>query len=117
MVFPLLLIILVIFFIVGIVIFIAILPFIKLAIIIGALIWIWKLLPEKVKKIKNWELVVLGIALMASIITIGAKFNFFAVNQLPLAIQEPISQVTLSPLNLFLSFIIFILVIMYIKKK
>ena len=103
------------------VVFLLLLPFImavlKIGIILGALIAIWYFLPKKVmKKIANWQFIVIFIGLTVAVISLGAKAGFFAIGQLPMAVQEPIATATLSPLNLVMAFIIMVLSIMYIKK-
>ena len=120
MVFPLIIIgviVLVIFFVVFIPFIIKIL---KIIIIISALIWIFGILRKHFKGVKNlanWEYILLGIGTFAGILTIGSHFGFLSVGGLPLAVQEPIVQATLSPLNLFLGFMIFVLMMMYVFKK
>lgn len=113
---PLLLIAGIIFFVGIIIIFIKLIPIFKLLIIVFALATIYNILPEKVKKIKNWEFAIIGISLLAALLTITSHFGFFAVGDLPFAIQEPVAQAILSPFNLLLSFIILVLIILYVKK-
>lgn len=120
MVFPLIIIgiiILVIFFIIFIPFIIKIL---KIILVIGALVWIFRILRKHfkiVKNLANWEYFVIAISVGAGIITLGSHFGLLSVGSLPMAVQEPIVQATLSPLNLFLGFIIFVLTMMYLFKK
>ena len=97
-----------------------IIKILKIIIVIVALVWIFRILRKHFKSVKNlssWEYFIIGIAVFAGILTIGSNFGFFSVGALPMAVQEPIVQATLSPLNLFLGFIIFVLVMIYIFKK
>lgn len=98
------------------------LPFIvtimKILLMIGALVWIISILKKnfKTKKMANWEFIVIAISVGAGLLTLGSHFQLFSVG-LPMAIQQPLIQATLSPINLFLVFIIFVLALMYIYKK
>lgn len=91
----------------------------KIILIVGALVWIFGILKKhsKIKNLANWEYFVIVISVGVGIIAIGSHFGFLSVGALPMAIQEPIVQSSLSPLNLFLGFIIFVLAMMYIFKK
>lgn len=120
MVFPLIIIGLIVL-VVFLIIFIPfIIKIIKILLVVGALVWIFRILRKHFKAVKNlanWEYFVIAISVGAGIIAIGNNFGFFAVSGLPMAVQEPIVQASLSPLNLFLGFIIFVLTMMYIFKK
>ena len=115
MVLPLLLIVGIVI-LVGIVIWFVVLPILKLILIVVALAMIYKILPEGVKKIKNWQFVFLGIVLLTAITTLGSSFGFFAVGSLPLAIQEPVALAIPSPLTLFLAFLVIVEAIIIIKQ-
>lgn len=120
MVFPLIIIGLIVLGIFLIVFIPFIIKIIKIMLVVGALIWIFGILRKHFKGVKNlanWEYLLLGIGVFAGIITIGSHFRLFAVGALPMAVQTPIIQATLSPLNLFLGFMIFVLIMMYIFKK
>ena len=101
----------------GFLVFLFISPFIKLFFILIFLGIIWKILPKKIKKLKLFEYAVLGIAIFSIVFTFGGAFGFFSMTRLPLAVQQQTALSIPSPLTLFLTFIISVLVIMYIKKK
>ena len=116
MVFPLIAII------IGAVFFLIFIPFvikiIKIVAVIVALLFIYKLLKRfKFKNMSNPEILIIVISAGAGILALGSHFGFFAVSGLPMAIQTPLVQASLSPLNLFLGFIIGVMVLMYIYKK
>ena len=97
-----------------------IIKILKIIIVISALIWIFGILRKHFKVVKNlanWEYFIIAISIGVGIITLGSNFGFLSVGALPMAVQEPIVQAALSPLNLFLGFIIFVLTMMYVFKK
>ena len=114
MVLPLLIVVIVI--LVGLALWFIVLPILKIILIFVALSIIYKILPENIKKIKNWQFALLGIALLTAVTTLGSSFGFFAVGSLPLAIQEPIALSIGSPLTLFLAFLVVVEAIIIIKK-
>jgi len=116
MVLPLLLIVGIVILVGIVLLFMVFLPILKLILIVVALAMVYKLLPERVKKIENWQFALLGIGLLASIVTIGGSFGFFAVGSLPLAIQESVALAIPSPLTLFLAFLVIVEAIIIIKK-
>lgn len=120
MVFPLIIIGLIVLGIFLIVFIPFIIKIAKIMLVIMALVWIFRILRKHFKGVKNlanWEYLLLGIGTFAGILTIGNNFGIFSIGALPMAVQEPIVQASLSPLNLFLGFIIFVLTMMYIFKK
>lgn len=120
MVFPLIIIGLIVLGIFLIVFIPFIIKIVKIILVVGALVWIFGILRKHFKGVKNfanWEYFVIAISIGAGILTIGGHFGLFAVGTLPMAVQEPIIQASLSPLNLFLGFIIFVLIMMYVFRK
>ena len=120
MVFPLIIIGMIVLGILSIIFIPFIIKIIKIMHIIVALVWIFGVLRKHFKSVRNlanWEYFVIVISVGAGIITLGSHLGFLSVGSLPMAVQTSIVQSTLSPLNLFLSFIIFVLIMMYIFKK
>lgn len=95
-----------------------VLKVVKIIAVILALVWVYNLLRKKfkIKSISNPEYLVIGIGIFAGILTIGGQFGIFAISGLPLAVQTPIVQASLSPLNLFLGFLVILFALLYIFK-
>jgi len=102
-----------------------ILGIIKIVIVISGLlgiIWVFNKLNLKFPdKFKNWEIFILIIGLVAGVLTILNHTGVLAVGTeaLPLSVQNDLASATLSPLNMFLGFlvIVFMLLWIYTKKK
>ena len=121
MVFPLLIIGVIILLVFILIVFVPfIIKILKIIIVLGALVWIFGIFRKHFKAVRNlanWEYFIIVISVGAGILVFGSNFGLFAIDSLPMAVQEPIVQSSLSPLNLFLGFIIFVLVLMYVYKK
>lgn len=85
--------------------------------IIVALGFIYKMLPEKGKKLKNWEFALIGISLFVAVLMLSSHFGFLAVGSLPLALGDNFTGIEFNTITLIQSFIIIVLIFMYIKKK
>jgi len=120
MVLPLILIPLIILAMFVILLIPAIVNVIKITLLIVAIIFIVRLLKKrfgKAKELVNWEFVVIIIGIFAGILTIGTYFGFLSVASMPMAVQQPLTQISLSPIALFLGFIIVVLTLIIIFKK
>ena len=113
---PLLIIGAIVLVVIMVILFVQLLPFIKFIMVVLALAAIYKLLPDKAKKLENWQVTVVGISLLAALLTISSHFGFFAAGSLPLAVEQTVAPISPHPVVLVLSFIIFVLAFMYIKK-
>ena len=91
----------------------------KIILIIVALIWVYNLLKKKfnIKNLSNAGYALGAIGIFVGILTIGNHFQFFAVGALPFAVQTPLVQASLSPLNLFLGFLVVVFAMLYYTKK
>ena len=103
------------------------LPFIlgilKIVIVIAGLlgiIWVFNQLNLKFPtKFKNWEMFMLIIGLVVGVLTILNHTGVLAVGTeaLPLSIQNDLASATLSPLNIFLGFLVIVFMLLWIYQK